>query len=78
MKSFIRRSDLSRDRAEQRPERFGVGDKVDVRVTNVDSKTRTSGSVRSKHAKSQKRKKRLSSMARATLAHPWAISLVQL
>ncbi|MFT6911630.1 MAG: small subunit ribosomal protein S1 [Paracoccaceae bacterium] len=40
MKSFIRRSDLSRDRAEQRPERFGVGDKVDVRVTNVDAKSR--------------------------------------
>ncbi len=43
MKSFIRRSDLSRDRADQRPERFGVGDKVDVRVTNVDSKTRKLG-----------------------------------
>ena len=43
MKSFIRRSDLSRDRSEQRPERFGVGDKVDVRVTNVDSKTRKLG-----------------------------------
>ncbi len=43
MKSFIRRSDLSRDRAEQRPERFQVGDHVDVRVTNVDSKTRKLG-----------------------------------
>jgi len=43
MKSFIRRSDLSRDRADQRPERFSVGDKVDVRVTNVDSKTRRLG-----------------------------------
>ena len=43
MKSFIRRSDLSRDRAEQRPERFQVGDKVDARVTNVDSKTRRLG-----------------------------------
>jgi small subunit ribosomal protein S1 len=43
MKSFIRRSDLSRDRAEQRPERFGVGDKVDVRVTNVDMKSRRLG-----------------------------------
>ncbi len=43
MKSFIRRSDLSRDRAEQRPERFNVGDKVDVRVTNIDSKTRRLG-----------------------------------
>jgi small subunit ribosomal protein S1 len=43
MKSFIRRSDLSRDRAEQRPDRFSVGDKVDVRVTNVDPKTRRLG-----------------------------------
>ena len=42
-KSFIRRSDLSRDRAEQRPERFQVGDKLDVRVTNVDQKTRRLG-----------------------------------
>ncbi len=43
MKSFIRRSDLSRDRAEQRPERFQVGDKVDARVTNVDAKARKLG-----------------------------------
>ena len=43
MKSFIRKSDLSRDRAEQRPERFSVGDKVDVRVTNLDNKTRKLG-----------------------------------
>ncbi|WP_210526852.1 30S ribosomal protein S1 [Rubellimicrobium arenae] len=43
MKSFIRRSDLSRDRSEQRPERFGAGDKVDVRVVSVDTKTRKLG-----------------------------------
>ncbi len=43
MKSFIRRSDLSRDRSEQRPERFNVGDKVDARVTNIDAKTRKLG-----------------------------------
>jgi len=43
MKSFIRRSDLSRDRAEQRPDRFSLGDKVDVRVTNIDAKTRRLG-----------------------------------
>jgi len=42
-KSFIRRSDLSRDRAEQRPERFQPGDKVDVRVTNIDGKSRRLG-----------------------------------
>lgn len=40
MKSFIRKSDLSRDRSEQRPDRFAVGDKVDARVTNVDSSSR--------------------------------------
>jgi small subunit ribosomal protein S1 len=34
--TFIKRSDLSRDRSEQRPERFNVGDKVDAAITNVD------------------------------------------
>ncbi|MDF3854090.1 30S ribosomal protein S1 [Paracoccus sp. P2] len=43
MKSFIRRSDLARDRQDQRPERFQVGDHVDVRVTNIDTKTRRLG-----------------------------------
>ena len=37
---FIRRSDLSRDRDEQRPERFAVEEKVDAQVTNVDSSSR--------------------------------------
>ncbi|AAX73448.1 30S ribosomal protein S1 [Brucella abortus 01-4165] len=37
--SFIRRSDLSRDRDEQRPERFTVGQKVDARVIAFDKKT---------------------------------------
>jgi small subunit ribosomal protein S1 len=40
MKAFIRKSDLSRDRGEQRPERFAVGDKVDALVTNVDRSAR--------------------------------------
>lgn len=39
-KSFIRRSDLSRDRADQRPERFNVGDKVDARVTGIEKGSR--------------------------------------
>ena len=39
-KGFIRKADLSRDRSEQRPERFAVGDKIDAKVTQVDSKTR--------------------------------------
>lgn len=38
--AFIRRSDLSRDRDEQRSDRFKVGDKVDAMVTGTDKKTR--------------------------------------
>ena len=38
--SFLKRSDLSRDRSEQRPERFNVGDKVDAAVTTVDKTAR--------------------------------------
>jgi small subunit ribosomal protein S1 len=33
---FIKKAELARDRADQRPERFNVGDKVDARVTQVD------------------------------------------
>ena len=43
VKSFIRRSDLARDRQDQRPERFQVGDTIDARVTNIDTKTRRLG-----------------------------------
>jgi len=39
-KAFIRKSDLSKDRNEQRPERFAVGDKVDARVTGFDKVSR--------------------------------------
>jgi small subunit ribosomal protein S1 len=41
--SFIKRSDLSRDRAEQRPERFHVGNKVDAAVISVDKANRRIG-----------------------------------
>ena len=37
---FIRRSDLSRERSEQRPDRFAVGERVDAKVTNIDRGTR--------------------------------------
>jgi small subunit ribosomal protein S1 len=40
LESFVRRNDLSRDRDEQRPERFSVGQKVDARVIAYDKKTR--------------------------------------
>ncbi|MEC7185155.1 MAG: S1 RNA-binding domain-containing protein, partial [Pseudomonadota bacterium] len=41
--AFIRRSDLSRDREDQRPERFAIGDKLDAMITNFDAKTRRIG-----------------------------------
>ncbi len=36
VKSFIRRSDLAKDRSEQRPERFAEGEKVDAKVVSID------------------------------------------
>ena len=38
--AFVRKSDLSRDRNEQRPERFAVGDRVDAMITGIDKATR--------------------------------------
>jgi small subunit ribosomal protein S1 len=37
---FIRKSELSRDRSEQRPDRYAVGDKIDAKVTNIDRTSR--------------------------------------
>ncbi len=37
---FIKRSDLARDRSEQRPDRFAVGEKVDAKITNIDKGAR--------------------------------------
>jgi len=39
-KSFIRRSELARDRQDQRPDRFSVGDRIDAKVTNIDKQSR--------------------------------------
>jgi small subunit ribosomal protein S1 len=40
MSAFIRKSDLSRDRAEQRPERYAIGEKVDAKITQLDRASR--------------------------------------
>ncbi|MEE3006720.1 MAG: 30S ribosomal protein S1 [Pseudomonadota bacterium] len=40
MAGFIRKSELSRDRSEQRADRFAVGEKVDAKVTQIDQKNR--------------------------------------
>ena len=38
LSGFIRRADLSRERGEQRPERFAIGEKVDASITQIDKK----------------------------------------
>ncbi|XAO70704.1 MAG: 30S ribosomal protein S1 [Acetobacteraceae bacterium] len=40
LSGFIRRAELARDKAEQRPERFAVGEKVDAKVVSVDKAAR--------------------------------------
>jgi small subunit ribosomal protein S1 len=40
MTAFIRKSDLSRDRSEQRPERYAVGDRLDAQISNIDKSAR--------------------------------------
>ncbi|MCB9990308.1 MAG: 30S ribosomal protein S1 [Rhodospirillales bacterium] len=37
---FIKKADLSRERSEQRPDRFAVGEKVDAKVISLDKKSR--------------------------------------
>ncbi len=40
MVTFIKRNELARDRGDQRPERFAVGEKVDGRITLFDRRAR--------------------------------------
>ncbi len=41
--SFIKKSEIARERQDQRPDRFAVGDRVDVKVVSVDKSTRKVG-----------------------------------
>jgi len=53
---FIRKSELSRDRSEQRPDRFAVGERVDAKVTTIDRATRrVSLSIKAKEVDEEKR-----------------------
>ena len=55
LSAFVRRSDLSRDRSEQRPDRFAVGEKVDAKVVNFDaSSRRISLSIKAKEIDEEK------------------------
>ncbi len=39
LQGFIKRNELAKDRSDQRPDRFAVGEKVDARITAIDPKT---------------------------------------
>ena len=53
---FIRKSELSRDRSEQRPDRFAVGEKIDAKVTAIDRTTRKVGlSIKAREVDEEKR-----------------------
>ena len=41
--AFIKRAELARDRADQRPDRFAIGEKVDARITQFDRRARKVG-----------------------------------
>ena len=56
MPGFIRKSDLSRERSEQRSDRFAVGEKVDAKVTQIDAKTRRlTLSIKAREAEEEKK-----------------------
>ena len=53
---FIRKSELSRDRSEQRPDRFAVGERVDAKVTTIDRATRrVSMSIKAREVDEEKK-----------------------
>ena len=39
LQGFIKRNELAKERSEQRPDRFAVGEKVDARIISIDPKT---------------------------------------
>ncbi|MGE0754380.1 MAG: 30S ribosomal protein S1 [Alphaproteobacteria bacterium] len=54
--SFIKKGDLARERQEQRPDRFAVGDRVDVKITNLDASSRkVSASIKALEAEEHKK-----------------------
>jgi small subunit ribosomal protein S1 len=55
VRSFIRKADLSRDRQEQRADRFAVGDRIDAMVTSYDKGSRkVSLSIKAMELKDEK------------------------
>ncbi len=56
LKGFIKKNDLSRERADQKTDRYGLGDKIDAMVTNIDKKSRKiSLSIKAKEIEEEKK-----------------------
>lgn len=56
VKGFIKRTDLAKERSEQKPERFAVGEKVDAAVVSYDMKTgKVNLSIKAKEIAEHKR-----------------------
>jgi len=55
VKGYIKKSDLAKERSEQKPERFAVGEKVDAKVTTFDAKNhKLALSIKAKEADEEK------------------------
>ena len=53
---LIRKAELSRDRSEQRPDRFATGEKIDAKITQLDhSSRRVSLSIRARELEDEKK-----------------------
>ncbi len=53
---FIRKAELSRDRSEQRPDRFAAGEKVDAKVTQIEKSSRKlTLSIKAKEVQEEKK-----------------------
>jgi len=56
MKGYIKKSDLAKDRTEQKPDRFAVGEKVDAKITLIDVKAhKLNLSIKAKEADDEKK-----------------------
>ncbi|MDC0227593.1 30S ribosomal protein S1 [Alphaproteobacteria bacterium] len=56
IKGFIKKNDLSRERVDQKTDRYGIGDKVDATVTSIDKKQRKINlSIKAKEIEEEKK-----------------------
>lgn len=54
--SFIKRADIAKDKVDQRPERFAIGDRIDAKITSVEKDERKiNASIKALEVEEQKR-----------------------